>query len=37
MRIFRRLYMSFMHIRGKHVLAPDCWCKPTVESHESES
>lgn len=30
----RRLYLWWMRRRGKHVIATDCWCKPTIESFE---
>lgn len=27
----RRVYIAWKRWRGQHVLATDCWCKPTVE------
>lgn len=31
--LIRRLYISWMHFRGRHVIASDCWCQPTIESY----
>jgi hypothetical protein len=28
---FRKLYLRWKRRRGQHVLAADCWCKPTVD------
>lgn len=32
--MLRRLYLWWMHRRGKHVLSPDCWCNPEVVSYK---
>lgn len=32
----RRLYLWWMHRRGKHVIATDCWCNPTIESYSNK-
>jgi len=26
--VLRKLYIKLMQLRGEHVLAADCWCKP---------
>ena len=31
--MIRRLYIYWMHRRGKHVIAEDCWCNPEVVSY----
>jgi len=31
--MIRRFYIYLKHRKGEHVIATDCWCKPTVESH----
>lgn len=26
--MIRRLYLTYKRLRGQHVIAEDCWCKP---------
>jgi len=29
----RHIYIEWMHRRGKHVRARDCWCNPEIEDY----
>lgn len=33
--MIRRLYIKLMHRLNRHVIAEDCWCKPTITSYRS--
>ena len=31
--MIRRLYIQWKKLRGEHVIAEDCWCKPARTSY----